>query len=183
MVSLDFASGTASFWSGIGTIIWNGITFAGAGTFGSINQIPETTDGSAQGVTMTLSGVKTDAIALAVQQGYQGGQARVWLGCFSLTDDTLVLDPYLFFKGKMDVMTIQDGVKTASISLSCENRLIEYDRARERRYTDFDQHIDFPTDTGLQYINSIQNLQVYWGDPNGANPSLPGAGGVGALNR
>ena len=166
LVELDFAAGPLYVWAGLGTLIWNGHSFTGTGTYGTISQVSETSDGSAAGVVMNLSGVPLSAVALAVGQQYQGGRVRVWLGFFDLTTHQLIADPYMLFGGTMDVMSIKDDVKSATISISCENRLIELDRPRERRYTDFDQKIDFPNDTGFQYVNSLQDLTLYWGNPN-----------------
>ena len=182
MVELHFVSGIVYVWSGYGNFVWNGKTFTGTGTLGTINQLPETSDGSAAGVSFTLSGVPLSSISLAVSQQYQGGLAKIWLGCFDVNTSALVADPYLFFAGTMDVMTIMDGTQSASITLTCENRLIELDRPRERRYADFDQRIDFPSDCGFQYVNSLQNLQIVWGDPNGPILSQPGTSGIGPLN-
>jgi hypothetical protein len=182
MVSLNFASGQVNLWSGVGSFTWNGMVFTGAGSLGNIDQIAETSDGSAAGIKLGLSGVPTTLIALAVEEQYQGGLAQIWLGCFDMNTSALVADPYMLFAGSMDVMTISDGTKAATITLSCENRLIELDRPRERRFSNFDQNIDFPGDTGLQYVNSLQDLQIFWGDPNGPIANYPGSGGIGPLN-
>jgi hypothetical protein len=182
LISLNFASGQLNLWTGYGNLTYNGIVFTGTGTLLSIDQIPETSDGSAASIKLTLSGISTAAIALAVGQQYQGGLAQIWLACFDLNLNTLITNPYMIFGGSMDVMTIQDGTKSASISLTCESRLIELDRPRERRYSQFDQQIDFPNDTGLNFVNGLQDLQIYWGDPNGPISAYPGAGGIGPLN-
>lgn len=194
LVNLNFASAPVNLWSGYGNITvgcpssgtggaLQNFTFTGAGTLGTLDKVPETSDGSSQGVKLTLTGIPLTLIALAVEELYQGGLAQIWLGCFDINTNLIVITPYLIFAGSMDVMAVTDGTKSATISLSCENRLIELDRPRERRYSDFDQQIDYPGDTGLQYVNSLQDLQIYWGDPNGPIPSYPGAGGIGPLNK
>ena len=63
----------------------------------------------------------------------------------------------------MDLMTIEDGGETASISVTAESRLIDLNRAKERRFTDNDQKIDYPDDKGLQHIQGLQEKQISWG--------------------
>lgn len=190
LVSLNFPNGQLNLWTGLGmltcTVPVNGvptvITFTGAGTLCQIDQIGEAADGSAVSIKLTLNALPIAAVALAVGQPYQGYPVQIWLACFDLQLSTLIQTPYQFFGGAMDVMTISDGTKSASISMSCESRLIELDRPRERRYSQFDQQLDYPADTGFNFVNSIQDLQIFWGDPNGPVLALPGASGIGSLN-
>ena len=63
----------------------------------------------------------------------------------------------------MDVMTIDDNGETANISLTAESRLIDLERARERRYTSDDQKVRHPNDTGLDFVASLQEKEIAWG--------------------
>ena len=63
----------------------------------------------------------------------------------------------------MDLMNIDDGGQTCTISVSAESRLIDLDRTRERRYTSEDQKIDFPNDKGLEFIADLQDKEIIWG--------------------
>ena len=75
----------------------------------------------------------------------------------------MVADPYLVFDGRMDVMTIDDSGSTATVSLSVESRLIDLERPRLRRYTPEDQKTNFPNDTGMDFVPTIQNVAIQWG--------------------
>lgn len=176
----EFDSGTVYAWTGIGDLVWNGNTYKGVGTLVGIGTMAEVSDGSASGMKFTLSGVALDQLALALTESYQGRPAQMYLALFD-SSWALIASPYQFFAGSMDVMTIQDGVKNATITLTVENGLIELDRPRERRFTDQDQQLDFPGDLFFQFVNSIQIMQLYWGDPNGPQ-NIPGAQGLGPLN-
>lgn len=162
----DFESGPVRVWSGIGDLSWGGNTYGGIGNFGGVSPIEETKDLSARGATFTLSGIPSSLVALALTDNYQGRAAKLWLAALD-SSMALVADPYLLFGGRMDTMSSTDGGETSTLTLAVENRMIDLDRSRERRYTEEDQHIDFPADTGLRYINGLQDKSIQWGSGTG----------------
>jgi hypothetical protein len=90
----------------------------------------------------------------------------------------LIASPITIFAGRMDVMQISDDGQTSLITMSAENKLIDFKRTREQRYTDEDQQTLFPTyaaitlpDLGLEFVNAIQEKTIYWGNQNTTNAS------------
>jgi len=178
----EFDSGDTLFWSGYGDLTWGGDTYTGVGQFGGIDKVDETSDVRANGATVTLSGIPSDLIALALTEPYQGRPCIVYLGALHLTTGALEGTPYPLLAGRMDVMSIEEGADTASISLTVENRLIELFRSKERRYTHEDQQIDFPGDLGLEYVAGLQEKPINWGvaNPAAATQITGGRGNPGA---
>ncbi|MBM3855051.1 MAG: hypothetical protein FJ399_18165 [Verrucomicrobia bacterium] len=170
-----FASGTVRLWSGTGDKSWAGNTWTGAGDFGSITPVDETTEVTAAGLTFTLSGIPPSTLALALGDNYRGKPCKLWLAVLDAAD--AVLDAYQLFAGRMDVMSIEDGAETGAIRLAAENRLIDLARARALRYTDAEQRRLFPGDLGLEYIANLAEKPLNWGIPGGGIP--PGYGGGG----
>jgi hypothetical protein len=171
----DFPSGAVRAWTGYGDLIWDSNTYAGVGTFGGVDRIDEGTDQAARGVVFTLSGIPSALIAIALADAYQGRTCSLWLGAMD-ANNAIIADPYLFFSGRMDVMEIEDSGDTATIRLTGENRLIDLNRARARRYTHEDQQIDYAGDLGLEYVTGLQDKKIYWGVggngfPAGGDPS------------
>ena len=82
----------------------------------------------------------------------------------------------------MDVMSINDDGQEASIIMSAENRLVDFRRPREVRYTHEEQQNLYPPgpgtpgDLGLEFVNAIQEKQVYWGNAKLAAPVNEGGG-------
>ena len=74
----------------------------------------------------------------------------------------LVADPFVAFKGRMDSMDIELG-KTASIQIGIESRLVDWDKARIRRYTNEDQQNYFAGDKGLEFMSEMVDKQLVWG--------------------
>lgn len=156
-----FTGGTLRLWSGLGTITWNSQTWTGAGNLLGISGIGETADLRAEGVTLSLSGMPTALIAIALAQAQLGLAGSVWLG-FLTAAGAVVADPYLAFAGKLDVPSIDDDGDTCTISVSYEHQLIDLERARIRRWTNDDQQIDHPGDRGFEYVASLPDQVLEW---------------------
>jgi len=176
----QFDSGNTLFWSGYGAYTWGGDTYLGVGDFGGIDKIDETSDVRANGAAVTLSGIPSDLLALALSEPYQGRPCIVYIGALNLTTGALEGTPYPLLSGRMDVMTIEEGATTGTISLTIENRMIELFRSKERRYTHEDQQIDFPGDLGLEYVAGLQEKPLNWGIANPAAATINGdvSGGI-----
>lgn len=157
----EFASGWVRIWSGLGNLSWNGYTWTGAGTLLGISSIDETNEVRAVGATVSVSGIPSDLVSLALGDARSGKTGRVYLAFFS--SGSIVSDPILQFEGRLDVPVIEDGGETATIAISYESKLIELERPRERRYTPEDQAIDYPGDLGFDYVAALQDAQITWG--------------------
>ena len=162
-VELIFDSAPLRVWSGRGNITWSGRTFTGTGDFGGISEIEESGKVAANGIELSLSGIPSSMISLAMAEPYRGRRVYVWLGFFNTTTWALIADPVAVFAGRMDTMRIKDSGETATIALSCESKLIDMQRARERRYTYEDQQDLFPGDKGFEYVAGLQEKELFWG--------------------
>lgn len=136
--------------------------YVGAGDLLSISEIAESADLTANGASVTLTGLKTSLIQTARDEDYQGRKMTIALGAMNETAD-VIATPAIMFTGFMDVMTINDGGQYSTINVTCENKLIAFERSNRRRNTDGDQRIDYPTDEGFSFVTSIQELDLYWG--------------------
>lgn len=162
LAEFGFDGGTVRFWTGYGTLTWGGNAFAGSGNLIGISAIREVSDNSAQGTSFTLNGIPSSLLSTALSESYQGRPCKIWIGAIDSSGATIA-DPYLIFGGRMDTMTITDGGETGSIGLSAENRLIDMNRSRERRYTPEDLAIEFPADNSLRFVAALQSAQIVWG--------------------
>jgi hypothetical protein len=170
LVDLEFDSGTLYIWSGLGNLTWNNQTYLGVGDLLSVGTIEETAELGAVGASITLNGLKDDLIQKARDESYQGRAVSIRLGAFD-SSASIAADPTIIFAGFMDVMTITEG-ETPSIQMAIENKLIQFDRSKKRRYTNEDQKTKYPTDKGFEFVTKVQDIPVSWGRTGGS-----GAGG------
>jgi len=173
------------FWSGIGNLTLDGNTYTGAGDLLNISELRESSDIAAYGATLTLSGIPTSQIDLALSEPYQGRKAIVKFGVITggdgylLTEDGMILETeagggilledgsithtsFTVFTGEMDQMNISYGPETVTISLEVESRLVDLERPRIRRYTDADQRSRYPGDEAFSFVTRLQNESLEW---------------------
>lgn len=147
------------FWSGIGDLSLDGNTYTGSGNLLAISELRESSDIAAYGATLSLSGIPTSLINLALEEPYQGRKAIVKFGL----EHEGSLYSNIVFSGEMDQMNINMGPDTCSISLEVESRLVDLDRARIRRYTDGDQKSRYPDDRAFEHVARLQSESLEWG--------------------
>lgn len=163
LAKFAFPSADVNVWSGLGNITFNGDLYLGVGDLGAISEIKETQVLEASGVAFTMSGIPGAFIAATLTEDYQERLAKLWFGALDSNKD-LVATPYLLFTGRMDVMTIDEGSETATITLKVENRLVDLERPKLRKYTAEDQKDEFPGDLGLDFVTDLNSgKKVIWG--------------------
>ena len=161
-VELDFDSGVLRFWTGYGTITANGEEFEGAAQVLGISSANENIDLSADGLTISFAGLDSSIVAATLTQNYRGRSAKVYIGALDASNEP-VSAMYQVFAGRMDIMSIQEDVQTATISLQVENVLIDLERPRTRKLTDEEQRKRFLGDASLENVASLQDRQISWG--------------------
>lgn len=169
-VEIDFDGGTIYLWSGFGTVSWNAHSWVGVGNLGSIATVVESNDVIAQNIILSLSGIAPQFVGLALDDCRQNSTVRVWFGALA-DDGAIIANPAQIFLGHLDVPTITEGANASTISITCENPLIDLNRASNRRYTPEDQKIDYPTDKGFDFVASIQDWSGEWGKPSKTSQS------------
>lgn len=162
LVQCAFDSGNLNLWNGIGDLTVDSVDYVGAGTLLNISAITESSELTANGVSVGLSGVTEPLISKARDEDYQGRELKILLGAMDASNG-VVSDPVIVFSGFMDTMVLNDGGETATIQVTVENRLIEFERTRVRRYTAEDQKIDYPNDKGLEFVAELAEKEIVWG--------------------
>jgi len=183
-VELQFdGANTIRMWTGQGTLVLqDGTQWIGTGNLLDISSIEETAEMAVKGATITLSGVPSELLSLALSEPYQGRVCNIYFGTFStgailqesgsfilLQDGSKILIESTktgfnqLFTGYMDQMNISDGGDAATIELMVENRLIDLERARVARFTSSYQKSVYPGDLGLDFIEDLQDKKISWG--------------------
>lgn len=159
-IELNFDSGILRLWNGYYDLTIDGASYTGSGNLLQVSDIEETGEIAARGVTMTLSGLDPSIISVALQENYQNRTAKVFLGAITPSGE---VQSYQVFGGRLDVMSIEESGETATIAVTAENRLIDLERPRTRRFTSEDQKALYPGDLGLDYVNDLQDKTLDWG--------------------
>ena len=158
LVALDFPSAALRLTTREGDVSFNGQVFLGDGVPLDVSAIEETTDAGPAGIAVSLAA--TAALRATVTTDFfQGRRAAVWLG---FIDDAgaVVPAPAPIVGGFMEGADFDDDPARPSIGLRIENRLRDMTIARERRWSNEDQQVEFPGDTGLRYVEAIQDFAL-----------------------
>ena len=165
--------GPLHFWTGLGELTVDGITYTGSGSLLSIGEIPETAGISAAGTTLTLSGIPSDLIALALQTPYHGRPCRIKFGLLDENGNALNTsgDPaspalVTLFVGQIDQMNMDEGPDTSTITVAVESKMIKLNQPVVRRYTSESQKALYPDDLAFDYVEDLQDKPLTWGRSN-----------------
>jgi hypothetical protein len=159
LCELDFASGAFRAWTGLGPLHWAGKVFEGVGDIGAVGEIEETIELRAVRLTLALSPVPQEVVDIALaERSFRLRPARLW-GALLDAEGAFVADPFPLWAGLMDTMEVVDGAEPR-VSLTCESRLVDLERAEVRRYTDADQQAEYPGDRFFEYVPALQEAEI-----------------------
>lgn len=161
MVRLDFDSGTIAWHSGFGTVTFDGVNYTGLGTLSSISQVVEQPGVQSSSITINISGIKPEIVALALTEPYINRKAYLHLTFLDEEDQPLVADPVLIFAGTIDQIEGQVGSE-AVFRITIKSRLADWERTRKLRYTDSDQQKLYPGDKGMEFIPQLSERMLIW---------------------
>lgn len=168
---IDFAPSASvtqsvRLWSGLENRIFSDCSsvgsgsYIGVGTLGAISAVSETSEVAAKSLELTLSGIPTEYLYLAFNNSYRGRTVAVYLLLYNESKSSY--QQTMIFRGRADQMIINEGGDTSNIVMKCESRLVDLNRAREKRYTDEYQKSIYPNDTGLEFMAGMTK-DIYWG--------------------
>lgn len=166
---LDFSSGVQRFHTEIGpkTAVhptFGSESYTGIGDFGGLSSgVKEATSAAPANLSLTLTGLKTSLVNMALTDDYFRRDAEVMLGLED-TDGVQLDDPIIMFSGYMDKIDIvlQDGL--AQMTLSLESRGTNLLTASDWRFTDEDKQVEVNGDLMGEYIYRMADLQLRWGE-------------------
>ncbi len=178
---------TLRLWTGQGTLVLgDGTSWVGTGNLLNISAIEETSELAVKGATLTLSGVPSEVLSLALSEPYQGRVCNIYFGTFSQGSILQESSSYILlqdgsrinlettdkgfneiFSGYMDQMNIEESGETSTIQLLVENKLVDLERARVARFTSGYQKSIYAGDLGLDFVEDLQDKQISWGRKSG----------------
>jgi hypothetical protein len=153
-------------------------TYHGIGDRSLGQQISAAIGGTAQNLTLTLSGIEPAALALLDPSEVKGASAVVRILFFDSAGKTL-LGAYVYTRGRVDELKTSEVVGgAASIQLSVEGAARGLGRRGGRARSDADQRLVSSTDGFYRVVSAAPKKTLYWG---GKTPSIGGSltGGAG----
>ena len=161
LVRLDFDGGTIGWNSGFRDISFGGVNYLGLGEITSLSAVKESAGVTASGLTVGISGIKSEVISLMLSEPHINRPAYVYYTLLDEEDRQLTGNPILLFRGTMDSIDCEQGA-SASFSVSLKSRLADWERARTVRYTDAEQQKMHPGDKGFEFVGQLEQSKIIW---------------------
>ena len=156
LVEFEFDSGNLYIWNGIGDTTIDSKTYTGAGDLLSLSEAEETSQVVARGMNVTLSGVPSALVALALNEPIQGRTCVVRWTAEGLSETSVL------FSGKVDKIGLDEGGASSVIGMTVENDLAMLDRLISRSYTDQSQKSRYPNDEFFSHVTDLGE-EIQWG--------------------
>ena len=164
LLEAAFESQTLRLWTGYGDLSWNSVTWYGNGWFRGWDGPGESSDVKPVGMAVTLMGVPSAVVSLALGEVRQNKTGRLYMA-FLDAAGAVIADPYLLYEGRFDTAEIHDGVQDSDVTLTWEQEFIELEKAPEFRFNDATQRGAFPGDKGMEYVADVAEWDGFWGVP------------------
>lgn len=162
LLDIAFKSMTCYVWSGVGSLVYGGNTYLGVGSLGKISAVSEGSELMADGMSITLSGIDPTLLPETMTDVQLGAPVTVY---FALLGDgnAIIGTPYPLFVGQVDQPAIQPGLDDFTITIKLENKLVNLQRASNRRYTSADQNLYYPDDIAFRWVEQLNDQALVWG--------------------
>lgn len=160
LISIDFETKIYLTESQI-DITYGGNTYVSSSALNGISNVSETSDVQVGTLTINLSGVSQEYIAILLGQTYIDKQVII---SRVLLDDVhdIIGTPIIVYDGRIQSYSITDGVSSSSIALVAASHWADFEKKSGRRTNDNSQKIHFKTDKGFEFApNTVRDLK--WG--------------------
>ena len=161
-VKAEFDTDDIRVWSGTDDITVNSETYTGAGSLLSISGVEEDLELKSSGLTIAISGMDATMLDYALTENYQNRLITLFLG-FQMGGSNESAGELTLFKGRMTTLTVNDTPDGATITIDCENRLVDLERPSNLRYTLETQQFLNNGDTGFNRVQQLADKQIAWG--------------------
>lgn len=162
--------GSYGFWNDVFDVSFPNefpnVTFTGTGSLLSVTDVVQTQRQTIQSLTVVLSGLDTQVLATVGQYNLHAGTVELAKALYSAETRGLVAI-IAVFRGYIDrdvLIERPDGETiTSALSLTCESRAMELDRATHRVRSNTDQKRWSAGDRGMEWTNRTGTRPIPWG--------------------
>lgn len=165
-------------WGGYGILSIDGNNYDPIGDRGLAQEGSAAIGSAAGNITLTLSGIEPDVIALLNAGEVIRAPVTIWRLIFDGTG-TALLDAQIFERGQVDRITVSETIGgVASIQVAVETAARGLGRKGGRMRTDADQRLIKANDGFFKNVAFAAEKTLYWGGKRPANAGRALGGGT-----
>lgn len=141
-------------------IDFNGETFFGLGSVGSVSMPVQDGELSPSQYEIGLSGINDDVLEAVTQLNYMNHKATAWIQYMD-ADFQNVGSPQYLWGGLTDGAVISYG-KRSTVKINIRDRMVDWARPKLEYYNNGDQQKLHPEDKGFEFIAGVSQKDAPW---------------------
>jgi len=143
------------------SISGSSVTYLASDHLLGISDFSEQTDVSKSSITLTLSGADQTYISVVLNENVINNTVTIYRGLLD-DDNTIFADPFLLYKGSIEILKYKNKRNTSTLSLSIVSHWADFNKKNGRKTNNTSQQRFFSTDVGMDF--SSQTVQdIKWG--------------------
>ena len=162
LVAMYFSGGTVALNSMNRPLDFGGLTYRGAAGLGEISQIDDSAGSEVKGLQLTMSGLSSEMLALALADATVVQGVRLVIRLALVGADGFVIDAPVDWDGYLDTMSIDADGDNCTISVTAESSAVDLLRGNAMTTSNADQQALYPGDRAFEYIVSQDGVPVVW---------------------
>lgn len=160
-VELLLPAGPFRVHSGVGDLIIEGHTYTGTGDLGAVGMVTQEGDNNPVDVSVSVSGLPTSGLPIALAANVRGSDARVIVIVFD--NDTGVInlaeDGFNGFITNYNVVVGDDNLLTCTIS----DEFTRFEKPIHDYWTDENHQLLEPGDRICRFVSQMSEREISWG--------------------
>ena len=137
------------------------VTYNASDFIMGISYFTEETDLTKGSITLSLSGEDQTFISTHLNENVINDSVDIFRG-FLNDSNSLIADPFLFYKGKIDGFSISETDTASTVNLGIVSHWADFEKKNGRKTNNTSQQRFFSTDVGMNF-SSETVLDIKWG--------------------
>lgn len=142
-------------------IIYDSNTYSASSLFLGISDVSESPEVSVDSITIAFTSVDQTIVSLLLNNDYMEKEAEIYKG-FLNSSQTLIADPFLLFKGRVESFSLEEDQNNSTLSISIASHWSDFERIQGRKTNTNSQQLHFANDVGFDY-SSQSVSDIKWG--------------------
>ena len=142
-------------------ITYDSNTYSASSLFMKVSSVQESSEISVGNITLFFSGADQTIISLFLNNNYMEKEAEVYKG-FLDTNETLIADPFLAFKGRIESFNIDESINNSNARIVVASHWSDFSKIKGRKTNTASQQLHFANDLGFEFASqTVQDIK--WG--------------------
>jgi len=164
LVDIGTASGTQRFTDAFFDIDYDSNTYSAQGSFLGIGTAEESNEVIVGKTQISLSALETSNITTFATSSIINKAVTIRLAFLNPTDYSIVAEPIIVFKGKIQSYAVNDAKKTSTIVLEVASTFANFEKTNGRKTNQGSLQREHPNDHSFEFSDQTV-ADIPWGRP------------------